>query len=226
MRRFKKAQNNMKNRKISTKIKAMFQKEQHPVMYYVQSTHASVEPKAVPIHRIHESVFQENHEQSAHPDHTFQKAIFSWIAPEYQQHTKTSRWWLIAGIIYLAAIIGEIITKNWSFLVATLVLAPVYWYIHEFHPPKYTKVILSEAGIKIGNRTIPFSQMVSFWIFYEPKVLKTLNFRLHKGAFNELVIQLEDQDPVAIREFLQQYIPELEGKSEEWTSVLLRLLKL
>jgi len=216
----------MKKTKIIAKFKEMFQKEQNPVMHYLESTHASKEPIAVPIHRIHDSVFEDNHHQDAHPDHTFQKAVFSWVAPEYEQHPKSRRWWLTSGIIVVISLLLEILTANWTLLIATLVLVPVYWYIHEFHPPRYTKIVLSDAGLKIGHRTVPYSQIVSFWIFYEPKILKTLNFRLHHGAFNELNIQLEDQDPVALREFIQQYIPELEGKKEEWSSVVLRLLKL
>ncbi len=173
----------------------------------------------------HPSVYEENLEDS-HPFPDFDKAAFSWIAPEYLQHPKTVKWWVIAGIILLLAMIAEAFSGNWTMLVATIVFAGVYTYVHTFRPPRHTKINISELGIKIGHRKIPYEALESFWIIYDPPLTKSLYFRQKNQLISDLVIELEDQDPLEIRAFLEKFLVEVTGVQQQFTDVLLRLLKL
>jgi len=176
--------------------------------------------------QIHPSVLEENLHHS-HPHPHFDKAVFSWIAPEYIQHPKSARWWVIAAIVWLVSVILEAFTGNWSMLLATVTFGLVYWYIHEHHPPRHTKINLSELGVKIGHRSIHYAEIDAFWIIYKPHTrLKRLCFRLHDKFIPDLILELEDQDPQPIRVFLEHHLPEIVGVQEHFGDIILRLFRI
>ena len=173
----------------------------------------------------HPSVYEENFgEEHVLPDYNL--AIFSWIAPEYLQHPKSIRWWVIAGIVLLIAIMLEAIVTNWTMLVATLVFGLLYAYLHYYRPPRYVKINISELGIKLGYKKIPYEEIEAFWIIYDPQYIKRLYLRLKGKLIPDVVIELEQQDPEAIRQYLGDRIVEITGMRENLTDVILRLLKL
>jgi|GEM_PF-496534 len=155
----------------------------------------------------------------------YDKAVFTWVAPEYVQHPKTKRWYMIAAILAGVLILYDFFTANLTMAVAVIVLGAVYYYLHNNHPPKDIKITLSRMGIKVGNMIFPYSAIQAFWIIYNPHV-KTLNLRVKEHFFSDVVIQLNQEDPVPVREFLCGQIPEWEGKNETFSEVVLRLLKL
>lgn len=173
----------------------------------------------------HPSVFEESlSEEHSLPD--FNRAVFSWVTQEYLQHPKSASWWAGAAIVVVIASIIEALTGSWTMLAATLTFAIAYWTTHEFHPPQYTKINLSELGVKIGYRKIPYENIEFFWIIYNPPEVKRLFLRVKDSLFPDLVIELDDQDPQAIRAFLEKHLVEVTGVKEHFTDQLLRLLKL
>jgi hypothetical protein len=173
----------------------------------------------------HPSVFEKNLDQT-HPLPDFNRAAFSWIAPEYLQHPKSVRWWVIAGLFFLVAIVIEALVANWTMLAATLAFGLVYAYLHYFHPPRHTKINLSELGVKLGHKSIPYEDIEAFWIIYNPPHSKKLYLRLKDKLIPDLVIELEHQDPQAIRRYLEMHLVEITGMRESFTDLILRLLKL
>jgi hypothetical protein len=173
----------------------------------------------------HQSVFEENLD-AEHPFPDFNKAIFSWIAPEYLQHPKSLRWWSAAAVVLLIAIILEAITGSWTMLAATVVFAIVYYITHQYHPPRHTKINLSELGVKIGHQQIPYAEIECFWIIYHPPSVKRLFLRIKDSFLPDLVIELENQDPQAIKAFLEHHLVEITGVKEHFSDQLLRLLKM
>jgi len=151
--------------------------------------------------------------------------IFSWQAPEYIQHEKSKRWYLIAAIVAGVFMLGSIVTGNWSMGLAILVFAGVYEYTQRMHPPKIVDVHISELGVHVGHLFYPYSNIQAFWIMYKPG-LKTLNLRVHRQFYSDTIIQLMDEDPAQIRNYLVGQIPEWEGKEERLQDLILRLLKL
>jgi hypothetical protein len=173
----------------------------------------------------HQSVFEENL-GTDHPHPHFDKAAFSWIAPEYLQHPKSIRWWVSAAIVLVIAIVLEALTGSWTMLAATLAFAGVFYFTHQYHPPRHTKINISELGLKIGHHRILFEEIEFFWIIYNPPEVKRLFIRIKDSLLPDLVIELEDQDPQAIRAFLERYLVEVTGVKEHFSDQLLRLFKL
>jgi hypothetical protein len=154
----------------------------------------------------------------------YNNAVISWEAPEYVQHEKGWKWFVLAGIAVLALIAYAVITSNWTLAVALIVLSAVYVWQH-FYKPNHVEIIISEAGIKVGNREYPFHDIKSFWIYYNNHV-KSLNLRSNSRFLPDVSIQLGDQHPTELREFLCRHLREIEGKKETFSEHLIRLLKL
>jgi hypothetical protein len=193
--------------------------------HLLESTHPNQPDKMLYESQLHPSVFQDNLTVD-HPGSHFDKAVFSWIAPEYLQHPKSLNWWILAGVVLVICLVLEAFSGNWSMLAATLTFGVVYWYLHEHHPPKHTKINISELGIKIGHRTIAYSQIEAFWIIFNPPLTKRLCFRLTDKILPDLVIELEHQDPQALKIFLEQHLTEITGVREHLSDLILKILKI
>jgi hypothetical protein len=151
--------------------------------------------------------------------------VISWIAPEYTSYSKSSRWYIAAGLVVVLTLIYAAITSNWTMGLAVIVFTAVYQYTHVYHPPKNIRIELTEFGIRMPGVFFPYSQIQAFWIYYKPG-LKTLNLRVAKRFWADVVIQLGEQDPVEVRSFLVGQIAEWEGKDERLSELFLRILKL
>ncbi len=155
----------------------------------------------------------------------FDKAIISWEAPEYIQHEKDWKWFVAAGIACAGLMIYAIFVENWTLVVALVVLAAVYVWQH-FLVPRHVKVIISNVGIKIGDKEYPYQNIKSFWIIYRPKHVTTLNLRSNSRLLPDISIDLNGQNPTEIREYLCSQIHEEEGKEESFTDLFIRITKL
>ena len=80
-------------------------------------------------------------------------------------------------------------------------------------------------GIHVDNMFFPYSHINAFWLIYQPPYVKTLNLSIHKRIYSDVVIQLGNQNPNDLLEYLCGQIPELEGKNERFADVVLRLLR-
>lgn len=157
--------------------------------------------------------------------HAYNDAVVSWSAPEYIKPKKSIIWFIVASIAVALLIIYGVTEGSWTFTAA--IAAAVFAYVvYHKQKPGNIGVTVSKIGIKIGNHKIPYSNMRAFWIVYHPPFIQTLNIRTADALTPDLTIQLGDQSPVTIREYLVRQIPEWEGKHENFIDSLARFLKL
>jgi hypothetical protein len=156
----------------------------------------------------------------------YDRAVFTWIAPEYIQHPKGKTWYTVALAVVAIFVVGAVLTADYTMALAVIVLAAVYYYIHTHHPPKDIKIVVSKMGIKVGTMIFPYSSIQAFWMHYQPPHITTLNLRVKEHFISDVIIQLNQEDPAPLREFLCGQIREWEGKNERFSDVMLRLLKL
>lgn len=155
----------------------------------------------------------------------FDNGIISWTAPEYIRHERGPLWKAIAFLSLIAAAILGYIYNAWTFSLAIVVFAVVYYLIQLEHP-RNVEVIVSDIGVKVGNRKYPFTRIKAFWIVYEPPYVQTLNIRVDKDLACDITILMNYNDPALLREFLLSKIPEMEGQGESLSDALLRLFKI
>ena len=131
-----------------------------------------------------------------------------WKAPEYENYGQSGRWYLIASLIIAAIVIYAILTNS-LIMAITFILIGVVGYIYLQKEPRILDFSITHEGIVVGREIYDFDNIKSFWIFYEPQVMKVISLHA-KGKFMPYVhIPIHDQDPVQIRATLLKFIPEV-----------------
>lgn len=175
--------------------------------------------------KLKKALKKESISQALSAHSAYDEVILSWLAPEYHVYNKGQYW--NAGffaLILISALFG-IYFGAWTFSLAIIAFGIAFYLTHK-NPPKEVEVVISDIGIKIGNKKYPFNRIKGFWILYEPPFLTTLNIRVEDEFMRDITIQLNNQHPAAIRESLITKIPEYEGMNEPFWDTLTRLLKL
>jgi hypothetical protein len=180
-------------------------------------------------HKLHRAQKKEARHQLMHeiknaPSY-YDDAAFSWVAPEYVMHDRGWIWKIsMVSVVALVAILS-LYFQAWSFALVVVVFAAVYALVHLQHP-RNVEIKISEVGIKVGYKKYNFTKIRAFWFVYEPPYVETLNLRVEGNFTGEITIQLAGMDPAPIRDFLLNKIPEMEGKTESFSDVLIRLFKI
>jgi hypothetical protein len=155
----------------------------------------------------------------------FHDGLIRWEAPEYVQHEKGWKWFLVAGIADLGFCIYAAITQNWTLLIALILLSAFYVWQHGENP-RHVEIVVSRAGIKVGEKEYPYQNIKSFWLIYRPPYVKTLNIRSNSKLLPDITIQLGDQEPTGLRTYLCSQIREEEGREETSLDALIRIFKM
>jgi len=155
----------------------------------------------------------------------FDEAHITWTAPEHPHYEKGKLWKIMAVSFVLVSATFGVIFKAWTFSLAVVAFALAYYIIHRSKPQE-VEISLSDIGIKVGKRKYPFNRIKSFWIIYEPPFIQTLHILVHGEFVPEIEIQIPNQDPAYLRDFLIDKIPEIEGRTPSLSTVMSRLFKI
>jgi hypothetical protein len=149
----------------------------------------------------------------------------TWKAPEFVKIKRGWLWYAIFVTIFIGGGISAYLLDSWSFGLALIAFGAVYLVADRPHP-KNVKIILSDLGVKVGNKVYQYNRIKAFWIVYNPPFNQVLNIKVYNELLEEIEIQLGKQDPTEIYEFLSRRLPELEGKEPGFVDNLSKLLRL
>lgn len=135
-------------------------------------------------------------------------ALLSWRAPEHEIIVKDKRWHIYAALI-LTVIVAYAVYTNSPVMAITFILVGVVGYIILNKEPLIVNFAITRDGV-VANRSIyEFENIQSFWIFYEPNQANVISLHMKNKLIPYVHIPLHEEDPVAIRELLLEYIPEI-----------------
>lgn len=141
------------------------------------------------------------------------EVLMAWQAPEFIYYEKSRRWYIIAVLIFAALIAYAIYER--SFLMAiTFVIAGGIFYYFAQKKPAQLDIAITDAGIKYHDRFFPYEDLTGFWITYEPPDLKIVTFSTRFLMVPKVSIIITSQDPVEMRKYLIEELPE-DKKLEE-----------
>ena len=130
----------------------------------------------------------------------------SWHAPEYRHYEKNAGWYVtLISIVIL--IIGFFLVQKDIFAAITTGLLGVLVVVFSRQRPEMVPVELDHKALKMGKIEIPYKQIKHFWVVHNEKH-KTVNLETTTLVNNMVILELEDQDPEQIRQFLSRYLPE------------------
>jgi hypothetical protein len=154
------------------------------------------------------------------------KTAFAWSIPEFPKYERGKLWYAIAALVAGGGILYAVLTANFLFAVIILMFAMISL-LYSTREPEMIPFAIGETGIAVGARTYPWREIESFWVVYDPPTVKTLYVEFKNPLRPRVNAPLTDEDPVALRDTLLQYIREdVERKDEPFSDFLGRLLKL
>ncbi|MBI2984270.1 MAG: hypothetical protein HYY50_01465 [Candidatus Kerfeldbacteria bacterium] len=140
--------------------------------------------------------------------------LMSWTFPEFDQHQRSRAWylWFMAAVI---AFLGYAIwAANYTFAFI-IFLAAFILVVRLRRRPLPVTVAIREEGIEVGQRFWTWRELKEYWIIYRPPETRKLYLEF-KGAFRPaLDISLETQNPLKIRQVLNEFLLENTKREEE-----------
>lgn len=146
-----------------------------------------------------------------------------WIAPSVYRRSGLWAPYVFAVLLAILAVLAIVVQHN---LILTILLAlmAIMVVVHVRRPVSTLAVEISPINITIQDRSIPYDQIKSFWIQFEPQYdIRELSLQFKRWYLPYTKIQIADADPVQIRSILVQFIPEVEHEETLVNSLVRRL---
>lgn len=157
-----------------------------------------------------EDVYSEEQEEF---ETNYGRILALWEFPEFIKHSRSKLWYISFTIVFLALLIYSYLTDNLLFAIILVIFAVLYLTSSK-DDPKTIETALTEEGIFVGSKFIPYEDIQNFYIIYYPPEVKNLYFEPKNILKPRITIPLEKQHPVRIREILLEYLEEDIAKEE------------
>ena len=153
------------------------------------------------------------------------KKLASWEFMEFQTHERGVVWYGVVILLYSALLFFTLISANFLFTII-LVISGITFVFISLKKPKKIKFAIYQDGITLDELFYEFKDLYQFWLVYDPPEIKTLYIESNGFLVRKILIPLEDQNPIQIREILLSYLKEdLEREDEDFVDTLRRLTK-
>lgn len=153
------------------------------------------------------------------------EVYYQWTILSKAEHERGHWWYIIAGILGVALVAYSIYTANFLFAVMIVLIAFII-ILNDALPARKINFALTDRGVIVGGKTYPYRSFTSFYIVYEPPRISKVVLEL-PGVRQDLSIDLNGNDPLEIREFLLQVLPEnLDRETEPLGDLLERFFRL
>ncbi|MFC1622587.1 hypothetical protein ACFL1Y_01155 [Patescibacteria group bacterium] len=154
------------------------------------------------------------------------KTSHAWSFPEYVNPPRDKKWYIIATLIFLGLLLYSVLTANFLFGLI-IIIATIILFIYHHKQEVEIKISLEHDGIRIENNLYKYNEFKKFWLVYDPPAVKNLYLELKVTFKPNIIVPLQNENPVEIRKFLKQYLEEdLEKEDEDTVEALERVLKL
>jgi len=152
--------------------------------------------------------------------------VFVWETPEFEERPRSSYWYLVVSLVALGCVAYGVLTNNYLFALI-IVVGAVILILAENEEPKDVLIQIGHNGVVVDGRFVEFDKINNFSIIYHPPYTKVLYLDYKYSFRSRIKLYLEDQDPIAIRSHLLNYLPEnLNLRDEHLSDILGRLLRI
>jgi len=159
-------------------------------------------------------------------DIDYGKVLAKWNFQEFAEVERSKGWYFGAFVIFAFLLIYALVTVNFLFAVIIIISAVIIIIRNRVEPEQITAVI-AEDGLEVDNRFYKYDTIRYFYIIYKPSEVKNLYIEFKSITKPRLIIPLENQNPLEIRNILSQYIEEnLEKEEEPASEAFRKILKL
>ncbi len=147
----------------------------------------------------------------------------AWEAPEFTHYHKNIGWYVT--LISLAILLtGYELFERDLFGAVSIIIMLIFVAAFARQKPQRINIKLSTQGVHINSVHIPYKKIRHFWLV-QTDAHKTLNMETTSYFHNEIVVQLDGQDPESIRTFLLPHLAEHERTHPTLAQRLMHRLK-
>jgi hypothetical protein len=151
---------------------------------------------------------------------------FVWEAPDREERQRGPRWYLIMSAIALAFVVYAVATGNFLFAFIVLLVA-IILVLAGNQAPENVLIQIGKNGVVVDGKLYEFKDLNKFAIIYHPPETKVLYIESKKLYQPRIRIELQEQNPLAIRTHLKGYMDEdLDLQEEHVSDIVERLLKI
>ena len=155
-----------------------------------------------------------------------QEILMSWEFPEYLKPERGKIWYVCFFSVVILLLIYSMITINFLFAII-VIISSIIVLMRFKHQPGVVDFAITKDGLMVEEKFYAFEQIQDFYIIYKPKEIKNLYFEFKSIVRPRIIIPLEDQNPLAVRDLLKQYLDEnLEKEQEPASEAFRKLFKL
>jgi len=137
-----------------------------------------------------------------------EEEIISWEIPEYKKHDRSKNWYILSGIVAVVFLLYALFYQNFLFAIF-IVIVSIVLILNDGKEPMRVKVAITDNGVKIGKNFYEFDEFKNFSIVYKPdQNIKNLYFEFDNYIKQRLSLNLEDVNPIKIKELLSPILKE------------------
>jgi len=132
-----------------------------------------------------------------------------WKAPSFYYNPQKKYLFLIEMALFCGA--GTMLFYHMDTLTAIfLILSSTVLILYSNKKPTTSKVVVNQAGVTIDDTVYYYRDLKSFWLDYTPNGPKELSLESKKWYMPYVKISIENQNPVAIRSLMINFVTERE----------------
>jgi hypothetical protein len=132
----------------------------------------------------------------------------SWDVPEYEQHVRDRKWYIIAALIGLALIAYAIFTHNYLFALIIVIIAFII-ISRDNQAPMKVRFTIEDGGIRLGQKFYEYDKFKNFSVVFRPQDdIRNLYINFNNSVRPHLSIPLKGNDPMLVRSQLLRYMKE------------------
>jgi len=160
------------------------------------------------------------------PNQQLSQVVFAWQHPDYVVYVKDKKWYILSIVVLVLMVAWSIWDKNYLFAVF-LVMFYMIVLLYENRPPEMIDFFITPLGVKSGAKFHGWNKFSHFYIIYRAEGIKNLYLEFVNPMNGRLIIPLDGQNAVVIREYLLKFLTEdLEREAEPLSEQLRRWLKI
>lgn len=158
------------------------------------------------------------------PENVPTTPLLEWEAPSLHAPQRSARWYATAGSLVVTGAAFGFLSENWTFAVALLLLAGVYFLLRNAAPAPHRMQIQGD-GFEVDGIFTAWKDCEAFWLLRLPTHAE-LHIRKKRGWDRDVRIQTAGIDLSLLRATLSPLLPEKSDERERLFDALIRLLKL
>lgn len=153
--------------------------------------------------------------------------VFVWETASFERVERGPRWYIWMMVVAVALTAYAIYTQNYLFAFIILLTAIILILAANKQDPRNVLIQVGTNGVVYDGTFYQYDALSDFAIIFQPPETKILYIQPKGLVGIRLRIDLDDQDPVALRNHLKKYMDEdLNLQEEHFSDTVARLLKI